>query len=266
MGPDEVGIRPDGRWGGKLTSRPLPDEDEDIDRLAPEERAVISEIWSGRAVSERRVADAFVVVRDALGALEADPSFVALATRAIDDEMRHTELSRRVASRYAQRELPPPPALPPSVPRHERAGERLRHVLHVVGQCCLNETIASSFLETTLSAAKTPLATSALRELLSDEVDHGRLGWALLGSVDDRTRREVEPWLPSMAIANLRMWRTAPRRYPEGARIAAHGLPSEAVVEAALLRAFRDLIVPGFEHLAMDTAKLRAWLDAGAPT
>jgi hypothetical protein len=261
--PDEVTLRPNGRWAGRLTNRPLPEQDEEIDRLEAEERALIAEVWTGRAASERRVADAFVIVREALKSLDADPVLIELADRAVDDEMRHTELSRLVASRYAQREIPPAPLLPLSVPRHERAGDRLRHVLHVVGQCCLNETIASSFLETTLAEARTPLATSALRELLSDEVDHGRLGWALLGSLDDTTRREVEPWLPSMAIANLRMWRTAPRPYPEGATLAAHGLPSEALVEAALLRAFRDLILPGFEHLAMDTTKLRAWLDAG---
>src|SRR5262249_45765141 len=162
-----------------------------------------------------------------------DPSLIELAARAVDDEMRHTELSRRVASRYAQRDIPPTPILPLSVPRHERASDRLRHVLHVVGQCCMNETIASSFLETTLAPAR--LATSAPRGVVSDEVDHGRVGGALLGSLDDRTRHEVEPWLPSMAIANLRMWRTAPRTYPEGSTLAAHGLPSETVVEAALL-------------------------------
>ena len=37
-------------------------------------------------------------------------------------------------------------------------------------------------------------------------------------------------------------------------------------VAAALLTAFRDLIVPGVAHLDVRTDEVVAWLDAGAPT
>jgi hypothetical protein len=259
-------IRPDGRWSGKLTSRPLPSEDPAIDALPANQRALLTEVWLGRAASERRVADSFGVVRDALTALAADPALIDLAERAIDDEMRHAELSRVVASRYAGRELDAPPLLPLTIPAHKRASDKLRHVLHVVGQCSLNETIASAFLEATLAEARAPLATAALRELLSDEIDHARMGWALLASTDRATRDAVAEWLPEMAIANLRMWRKAPRQYPDDATLEAHGAPSADAVEAALLMAFRDLIIPGFEALEMPMTKVRAWLDDGAPT
>jgi hypothetical protein len=264
LASDEVSAN--GRWGGKLTSRPLPESDHEIDALEPEERSIVSEVWSGRAASERRVGDAFVVVRDALVAIHAAPALIELATRAIDDEMRHAELSRRVASRYAGRELAPPPVLPLTVPQHARADARLRHVLHVVGQSCFNETIASAFLEAALAQARAPVAMGALRELLSDEVDHARIGWALLASADAATRRDVEPWLAGMAVANLRMWREAPRTYPDGGSLGAHGVPSVAVVESALVAAFRDLILPGFETLGMNVDAMRAWLESGAPT
>jgi hypothetical protein len=266
MARDEVTLREDGRWGGKLTRRPLPDVDSEIDALSAADRAAMVEVWHGRSASERRVADSFAVIRDALVGLAADPKLTALAARAIDDEFRHAELSRLVASRYAGRDLPAPELLPLVYPKHEEAPVRLRHLLHVVGQCCLNETIASAFLEAALSLAKTPLATAALRELLSDEVDHARLGWALLASVDERTRADVIPWLPSMAIANLRMWREAPRKYPDNPELAAHGAPPLDAVERALLTAFRELIIPGFEQLGMAVPELRAWLDRGAPT
>mgnify|MGYP001546130774 CR=1 FL=1 len=189
-----------------------------------------------------------------------------LAARAIDDERRHAELSHVVASRYAGRDLAAPARLPLTFPRHEQADARLRHVLHVVGQCCLNETIASAFLEAALAGTRTPLATAALRELLSDEIDHARLGWALLASVDDRTRESVAPWLPEMAIANLRMWREAPREYPDDPALAAHGAPTASVVEEALKMAFRDLIIPGFERLGIGVPEIEAWLARGAPT
>lgn len=266
MASDEVTLRSDGRWGGKLTRRPLPAVDAAIDALPGADRALLAEIWHARGASERRVADSFVVIRDALSALSADPALVELASRAIDDELRHAELSRVVASRYAGRDLEAPERLLLTFPKHERATTRLRHVLHVVGQCCLNETIASAFLEAAIAGARAPLAMAALRELLSDEIDHARLGWALIASVDDRTRAEVAPWLPDMAIANLRMWREAPRKYPDNPALAAHGAPPADVVEDALRMAFRDLVIPGFERLGIAVPEIGQWLDRGAPT
>lgn len=258
-------MRADGRWGGRLTSRALPD-DPSIDRLSEEERRVLAEIWVGRAAAERRVADAFVVIDAALAVLGAGAELRALAYRAVDDEMRHAELARVVAVRYAGRELEAPPLLPLDVPLHPRVDERLRHVLHVVGHCCINETIASAFLEAALVETTAPLAATALRELLSDEIDHARIGWALLASLDAMTKTQVGERFPALAIANLRMWRTAPRRYAGGQPFAAHGAPSEALAEAAFALAFRDLVVPGCEQLGLDASRIRAWAAVGMPT
>lgn len=266
MASHEVTLRPDGRWAGKVTSRPLPESDPAIELLSAAERTLLVDVWLGRAASERRVGDSFVVVGKALRALGADDVLVDLADRAVDDEMRHAELSRLVASRYAGRSLDAPALLELVVPRHARASDSLRHVLHVVGQCALNETIASSFLEVALAHARAPTATAALRELLSDEIDHARIGWALLASVDDAMRQAVGEWLPDMAIANLRMWREAPRQYADDVHLTAHGAPSADTVEESLLAAFRDLILPGFDALGIVTTRTRAWLERGAPT
>ena len=261
----DVSVRRDGRWAGAITSRPLPD-DATLDDLSLTQRLVLADVWRGRAASERRVSESFTVVRDALVSLDAPRELVDLATRAIDDEMRHAELSRVVASRYALHAIDHPPPLVLELPLHAGAGERLRHILQVVGHCAFNETIASAFLEAAIAEATAPLARAALRELLSDEIDHARIGWALLASLDATTRAEVERWLPRMAIANLRMWRDANRTYADDVSLGAHGAPSVASVERALLLAFRDLILPGFAHLGMGTAKIAVWLEAGAPT
>lgn len=264
MATDEVTIRPDGRWGGQLTSRPLPD-DPSIDALSNEERENLGDVWIGRAASERRVGDAFVLVAGALRALGCGAALVELAERAIDDEMRHAELSRRIASRYAGADLTVS-RLTLTVPQHRGADERLRHILHVVGHCCLNETIASGFLELTLAQTTAPLARAVLRELLSDEIDHARIGWGLLASLDEETRRRIEPWLLSMCIANLRMWREAPRPYVDNARLLIHGAPHANVVDEAALMALRELLIPGCETLGVAATPVQKWLEDGAPT
>jgi len=259
-------IRADGRWQGKLTSRPLPETDETVEALDEAGRAELSAVWHARAATERRVADSFVVIRDALHELGADASLVELADRAIDDEYRHAEICRVIASRYAGRDLDPPPPLELKVPRHPGASRRLELALWVVGQCCMNETIASAFLEAAVATASGPMAKGALRELLSDEIDHARLGWAFLGSLTPEERAEMGPWLFGMMRANLRMWRDSPRTYPMTEELAAQGAPSEEVVEDAIITAVRDLILPGLERFELPTEKIRAWLAEGAPT
>ncbi len=116
-----------------------------------------------------------------------------------------------------------------------------------------------------LAAATGALAKAALRELLSDEIDHARLGWAHLSSLDVDTRRAIAPWLPSLLRANLRMWRDAPRDYSEDARIIGHGAISRELLEHALSVALHTLILPGLAQLGFDTAAMgTGFVDRGS--
>ncbi len=259
-------IRSDGRWGGRITNRPLLAGDPTVEALSDDARQEMSAVWHARAATERRVADSFMVMRDALRELRADTALATLAERAIDDEFRHAEICRVIASRYAGKDLEPPPQLELVVPRHRGANRKLELELWVVGQCCMNETIASAFLEAAVATATGPMAKGALRELLSDEIDHARLGWAFLGSLPREALDEIAPWLLGMMRANLKMWRDAPRGYPMTDELAGQGAPREEVVEDALLTAVRDLIIPGLEQFALPAEKIRAWLEQGAPT
>lgn len=256
-----------GRWGGRLTRRPLPEEDDTINSLSAGDRRRLSEIWLVRAAMERRVANSFEVIHGALVRRGAPADLVELALRAVDDEYRHTELSRVVASRFAGRELAAPERLVLEAPAHRGASPELRDTLFVVGQCVLNETTASAFLETCFAHAEGTLAKNALRELLGDEIEHGRMGWTYLASVNDRTRAEVSQWLLPMVYLNLRIWKKeSPADLTHGDTLVAHGAPPASILHAALVDAIRTLIVPGFRQLGMVTSGIEAWLDAGAST
>jgi hypothetical protein len=256
-----------GRWGGKLTRKPLPEEDPWIDDLSGADRACLANIWTRRAAMERRVADSFEVIHGSLVRRSASPELVTLAERAIDDEFRHAELSRVVASRFAGRDVPSPARLPLDVPRHKGASPELRDTLFIVGQCVLNETTAGAYLEACLTRAKGPLAKAALGELLSDEIDHGRIGWAHLATLDDATRAEVGRWLLPMAYLNLRVWRYETPIDPSHTEVLTfHGAPAPAIIHEALADALRLLIVPGLKQLGIATGLLEKWLDDGAST
>ena len=254
------------RWAGRLTSRPLPTHDPALEGLTDSQRAELVAVWLSRAASERRVADAFGVIHGALESTRSDASLRALAARAVDDEHRHAELCRVVASRYAGRELAPPALLTLVQPQHRGAPARLVPTLHVLGHCAMNETFASAFLEASLGCAEMPLARAALRELLSDEVDHARIGWAHLAELGEQKRAELAPWLESLVYANLKMWREAPRVVTTDASLHRHGAPSAHAIEQALLGAVRDLIIPGLARFELPTRALELWLAAGAKT
>jgi hypothetical protein len=256
-----------GRWGGRLTQRPLPDADPELEALSSRDRERLARIWLYRAATERRVADSFEVITESLRRRGAPASLVSISARAVDDEYRHTELSRVVASRFAGRELDAPARLPLELPRHEGASPALRDTLFVVGQCVLNETTASTFLESCLDHARGAVARTALRELLSDEVEHGRLGWSYLAWLSSAERTAVGPWLLPMAYLNLKLWRDETPDDPDHTpALSEHGAPPARVIHDALTGALTSLIVPGLKELGMRTAPLESWLAAGAFT
>jgi hypothetical protein len=265
---DRFVVSPTGRWGGAITSRPLPETAPALVGLAEEEREFIAGVWLTQAATERRVGHSFEVVHRALVDLGADPGLVDVAARAVDDEMRHAELCRQMASRYAGRDVKPPAELPFMHPTHpEASSDRVRRALYVVGQCAFNETFASAYLEAAHASASVPLARAALRELLSDEIDHARIGWAFLATVDASLRREIESWLLPLAIGNLRQWRSTvltPEGAPEAVR--GHGVPQRAAIEAALLDAVATLMIPGLERFGFDVTVMKRWHERGAPT
>jgi hypothetical protein len=216
---------------------------------------------------ERRVGDSFELVADALERRGAAAPLLELARRAVDDEYRHEELSRVVASRYAGRDVPRAPRLELVAPEYRGESQDVRDTLTIVGQCVFNETTAGAFLEASLAHARTNLARAALAELLSDEIDHGRIGWAYLAELEPRRRAEVGRWLLPLAYLNLREWRReTPIDPAHQAILIDHGEPPGAVLHAALVDALRTLIVPGLVALGLDTGPIERWLDAGADT
>jgi len=254
-----------GRWGGAVTSRPLPESEAEIADMNPEVRERLARIWLSQAATEARVARSFTLVHESLVALGADEGLVVVSNRAIDDEHRHTALCRELARRYFGAPVTDTPDLPFSPPKHALAkSDEERRALWIIGQCAFNETFASAYLSLCHERAETPLARAALRELLSDEIDHARIGWAYLSTLPTELRPRIDDWLLPLAMCNLREWRNV--RLAEDASLARHGIPAAAEVEEALASALRDLILPGLAHTNLDPRPLERWLAAGAPT
>jgi hypothetical protein len=207
------------------------------------------------------VASVFAVLARELFEVGADPPVLQICSRAVSDEVRHAEICRLLAERYAQREVPWPPPGPVPMPVHARARASLRPTLRAVAMGCINETIASCWLEASLKEATAPLARAALRELIADDVHHSRLGWAHLGSqrVTPKMRSEVAAWLPRLLDTAALPWiEDAELR---GAGVPHHGVPSKDVTRTAISLALREVILPGLEALGVHPGPARGWAD-----
>lgn len=257
-------IRTDGRWDGRVTSRALPDAQGELDAMDPVVRRAVASVWWGQCATELRVARSFAVVHEALVGLGAEASLIALAARAVDDEHRHGALCLEVARRYDASFVDAPPDLPNQQPVHALAqSEDERRALYVLGQCALNETFASAYLSTAHQDATCSLARAGLNELLRDEIDHSRLGWAYVSTLSPALRARMSDWLVPLTLQNLREWQTSAASH-EGA-ITEHGVPSADAVREALADVVRGVIVPGFATNGLDVRALERWVRAGMP-
>lgn len=235
-----------------LTRRPLPERDDTIAALTSNERRIAAAVWQARGEAELRASMSFAYLARELADAGAAPELVALAQRAVTDEIRHGEICRRVASALAGREVPELRRLPLRVPRFAGASAELVRVLHVVGMSCLNETTGGVFLEVCRAGARAPLASRALHELLADEIDHARIGWAFVASdrVSEPTRTELTRRMPELIAMNLAAWRERPR-FEVSDALVAQGIPRWDDVDRAVVAAIDELLVPGFASVGI---------------
>ena len=243
----------------------MPERDPVIDATAPHLRRAVGETWHRRSHEELKASMAFTLLARELLEVGAAPEAMSRVARAVGDEVRHAEALRALASRYLGEDAAWPPAvLVEAGPLGD--APRVRASLHAVALGCVNETIASVFIEASHDAAESPSARATLGLILADEVEHGRAGWTYLASVrDDRAvmqavqselaaivRRVSACWFDDAAI-------TIPDGAPE------HGLLSNSDTHRCVVTALRELVIPGFAQVGLDvTEAARVVTELGA--
>jgi hypothetical protein len=238
--------------------RPLPDDPGDV-ALTVAEREAVAVAWTSRARNELSTSGVFANLTRSLIALAADTALVRQAADAVADEVRHAEICVHVARAYAPACAAPAPSVLRDPPRFGGSPE-LDVWLFVVLQSCINEGVATGYLQRCLDEACTPLARAAVRDILSDEIHHARLGWSLLASAkpSDSLRGDIAEALPTLLRMVADAWaspeREAPPPCPPG-----HGVVALCSVPEVVRATYDELILPGFDAVGIDTGPARRW-------
>lgn len=227
-------------------------------------RELAARVWSFRFVSEREAAQRFGALAPILRGAGASQVVVAMAEEAAADELRHADLCRQLVRHFGGAQ-PPEPEL--SLRWTAPAGlEGREHVLYeIVALSCVTETLSTALLGELVARATDPVCRQAMHSILSDEVNHSRLGWAFLAEEHARVVRDcVGPHLPGMLEATLgdELFKAAADPDPTLAQLAGLGSLERhdrlRVVQETLDR----VIFPGLELFGIDTARGRRWLAA----
>ena len=243
----------------------MPDHDPIIDAMDPELRRAVGETWGRRAHEELKASMGFAILSQKLLEVGAAPEAMARVARAVADEVRHAEICRALSSRYlafgGERETAWPGGVEVDVP--DARGDRLVTTsIHMVKMGCVNETIASVFIEASLEAAVSPSVRAALGIILADEVEHGRAGWVYLAGImnEERVVRAVQRELAAIVRNVVTCWfDDMPVTLPEGAP--EHGLPSNEATHRSVVTAVRDIVLPGFAQLGFDVREAAVVVD-----
>lgn len=240
----------------------LPLEDPLIAQLDPDAALAIGQLWQGRATSELRVGAQFQRLTRELRAQSASLELCARLEQAAVDEAHHAELCSTMASRYGVVAATAHPGEAPPLVRFGDADERLSLLLHVVLLSCINEGVSTFYLRDAMKHSRVKVARAALRQLLSDDVQHARIGWTHLASpaVTGADKKLLALALPTLLRLSRETWTTVPARSEPW--FVEHGCPGLAVAQRAFSDAVRELVLPGMGHVDVDVAPATRWLAA----
>jgi len=239
-------------------------EDASLRALSPDARRHLGGLWRRRAENEARTSGVFVQLDAELRLFGAPEEVLALSLRAIDDEAFHSEICQLTAELYLGCSAPLSKLEELPTPWFPVCSTRVQRALFAALHSAVNETLAVTYLAKCLAEAQGDAVRRVLKEILSDEVRHSRIGWAILGSpkLTAHEREAVASFMPALLDACVGTWLADNElNYPDDLP-AGHGCINHSGIALALDEALDDVILPGLEHVGVDATSSRRWVSA----
>jgi hypothetical protein len=222
-----------------------------MDGLDAEQRARVAAYWWQRAEGEITSEVAFRHVLADLREERSPASVIALAERAVADERRHALWCRDWAKRFGHRgDADPRPRSEQRLtfPGASDADNRLLRI----ALCCMTETVGCFVLRHARPQVRDPELRSLYRRHMADELQHSRVGWGYLATLDDTKRDLLQRSMPTLL-------RILPIVCCEGGgeqreELVPFGYFTPRLLRAAHDEAVAEVILPGFEHVGIGRA------------
>jgi len=217
-------------------------------------------VWKFRAQAEAIAAGRFQQIARDLRRTGAPQVVVELSEQAAQEEARHIALCIELIRALGGNVDPPP--IPHLEIEPRLACQKRGLLLQVVATCCINETISAAILAEMMRVARPGLVHDTIQEILRDEINHGRIGWALLaheaaqGPLEDVA--ENITWMLDAAITDeLLAGQEAVDPDSESADLGT--LPRTSRFRL-FQDALSDLVFPGFESFSIPLKQPKTWL------
>ena len=218
--------------------------------MMPADRA--ARVWRRREQIEREAAHLFDDLASEL-ALTEHEELSRRARAAAIDERRHAIKCRNLIVALAG-----PGALPAERPRRLALGpatlssrDRLLYAALALG--CVTESFSCALLLELRETATHPLVAATVREILEDEIEHARIGWALLAA--EASRRDVS-WLTAYvpAITSAAIDDDVRPFVSHDGETSGLGVLSRARVQDLLADTWSSVIAPGLARYGISDA------------
>ena len=130
--------------------------------------------------------------------------------------------------------------------------------------CCITETLSVVLLTAMLERTDRDEVRDVLREVLRDEIKHSRIGWGYLAAIEvGDDAGAVATALPRMLAGTVPSDVFEPDPDPKlAAELEALGCLSRASISSLFCETLEEVIWPGLEGAAIETAEARRWLDS----
>ena len=242
-------LRSDGRDAGAAGRiHVLLVDDLRLDSPAMEELRAVAAMWRYRERVDDEAAALFAALADELD-LAHLPSLASRARTAADDERRHALRCRAIVSACD----PSLPALAPraiSVAPATHEPDPARRALYAsVAMGCVTETLSCALLVAMRDDAELGPTRAAVDEIVKDEIEHSRIGWAHLATAAARSDVTwLAPHITAMHAAALTHDVAELPTSDATPDLSRYGILPRARVTAIVDATWRDVIVPGLAH------------------
>ncbi len=213
--------------------------------------APVLRVWQNREKIELEAAAVFSTLAKDLVEIRGENDPVAILARdASTDELRHAQLCRDILE---IKEKPRPLDFNVQLgPLHLTSQQRV--IYACLAMSCITETLSTALLFEMQRKAQHKIIRKTVREILKDEINHSRIGWAELArSTGNQDLQWLKKYIPRMIQEALRSEIRPMLSFAEGKEdYSEWGVLTPSKSKELMSDTISSVVLPGLKNFGID--------------